>query len=155
MNSTNRNRLFIPAIMLAITLTAGALAQDRVKIANGMLEGVSDKSSGVRSFKGIPFGEPPVGDYRWKPPQPVKNWQGVRKAHKLGPPFCQRPIFRQNNFRPNGKEEDLLFLNLWASAKTRNGRVAGLGYFLGGGFLGGGGSEGRYDGESMAKKGIV
>src|SRR5499426_442108 len=93
MNPTNRNLLFIPAIMLAMTLTAGALAQDRVKIANGTLEGVSDKSSGIRSLKGIPFGEPPIGDLRWKAPQPVKNWQGVRKVDKFGPRCMQRPIF--------------------------------------------------------------
>src|SRR5262249_14689625 len=154
MNSTNRNRLFIPAIMLAITLTAGALAQDRVKIANGMLEGVSDKSSGVRSFKGIPFGEPPVGDYRWKPPQPVKNWQGVRKADKFGPRCMQRPIFGDMNFRSNGMSEDCLYLNVWTPAKSGNERLPVLVYFFGGGFLAGGGSEGRYDGESMARRGI-
>src|SRR5262245_10828172 len=155
MNSTNRNRLFIPAIMLTITLTAGALAQDRVKIANGMLEGVSDKSSGVRSFKGIPFGEPPVGDYRWKPPQPVKNWQGVRKADKFGPRCMQRPIFGDMNFRSNGMSEDCLYLNVWTPAKSGNEKLPVLVYFFGGGFMAGDGSEGRYDGESMAKKGVV
>src|SRR6266542_6886120 len=155
MNPTNRDRLFIPAIMLAITLTAGALAQDRVKVANGMLEGVSDKSSGVRSFKGIPFGEPPIGDYRWKPPQPVKNWQGVRKADKFGPRCMQRPIFGDMNFRSNGMSEDCLYLNVWTPAKSGNEKLPVLVYFFGGGFVAGDGSEGRYDGESMAKKGIV
>jgi para-nitrobenzyl esterase len=155
MNSTNRNRLFIPAIMLVITLTAGALAQDRVKIANGMLEGVSDKSSGVRSFKGIPFGEPPLGDYRWKPPQPVKNWEGVRKADKFGPRCMQRPIFGDMGFRSNGMSEDCLYLNVWTPAKSDSEKLPVLVYFFGGGFVAGDGSEGRYDGESMAKKGIV
>src|SRR6266508_281282 len=155
MNPTNRDRLFIPAIMLAITLTAEALAQDRVKVANGMLEGVSDKSSGVRSFKGIPFGEPPIGDYRWKPPQPVKNWQGVRKADKFGPRCMQRPIFGDMNFRSNGMSEDCLYLNVWTPAKSGNEKLPVLVYFFGGGFVAGDGSEGRYDGESMAKKGIV
>src|SRR5215470_13353826 len=135
MNSTNRNRLFIQAIMLAITLTAGALGQDRVKIANGMLEGVSDKSSGVRSFKGIPFGEPPVGDYRWKPPQPVKNWQGVRKADKFGPRCMQRPIFGDMNFRSNGMSEDCLYLNVWTPAKSDNEKLPVLVYFFGGGIV--------------------
>src|SRR5215470_3230005 len=155
MNSINRNRLFIPAIMLAITLTAGALAQDRVKIATGILEGVSDKSSGVRSFKGIPFGEPPLGDYRWKPPQPVKNWQGVRKADKFGPRCMQRPIFGDMNFRSNGMSEDCLYLNIWTPAKSGNERLPVLVYFFGGGFIAGDGSEPRYDGESIATKGIV
>jgi para-nitrobenzyl esterase len=155
MKSTNRNRLFIPAIMLAITLTAGALAQDRVKIANGMLEGVSDKSSGVRSFKGVPFGEPPLGDYRWKPPQPVENWEGVRKADKFGPRCMQRPIFGDMGFRSNGMSEDCLYLNVWTPAKSDREKLPVLVYFFGGGFVAGDGSEGRYDGESMAKKGIV
>src|SRR5262252_7695907 len=155
MNSTNRNRLIILAIMLAMTLTAGALAQDRVKIANGMLEGVSDKGSGVRSFKGIPFGEPPVGDFRWKPPQPVKNWQGVRKADKFGPRCMQRPIFGDMGFRSNGMTEDCLYLNVWTPAKSPRERLPVLVYFYGGGFVAGDGSEARYQGESMARKGIV
>jgi para-nitrobenzyl esterase len=155
MNLTNRNRLFLPPIILAITLTVGALAQDRVKIANGTLEGVSDKSSGVRSFKGIPFGEPPLGDLRWKPPKPVMNWQGVRKADKFGPRCMQRPIFGDMSFRSNGMSEDCLYLNVWTPAKSGNDRLPVLVYFFGGGFVAGDGSEGRYDGESMAKKGIV
>src|SRR5262249_51272852 len=155
MNPTNRNRLFTQAIMLAIPLTAGAFGQDRVKIANGMLEGVSDKSSGVRSFKGIPFGEPPVGDLRWKPPQPVKNWQDARKADKFGPRCMQRPIFGDMGFRSNGMSEDCLYLNVWTPAKSGDEKLPVLVYFFGGGFVAGDGSEGRYDGESMAKKGIV
>jgi para-nitrobenzyl esterase len=155
MNLTNRNRLFIPPIMLAITLTAGALAQDRVKIANGTLEGVSHKSSGVRSFKGIPFGEPPLGDLRWKPPKPVKNWQGVRKVDKFGPRCMQRPIFGDMSFRSDGMSEDCLYLNVWTPAKSDSEKLPVLVYFFGGGFVAGDGSEGRYDGERMAKKGIV
>jgi para-nitrobenzyl esterase len=155
MKSTNYARLFILTITITITMTAGALAQDRVKIANGMLEGVSDKSSGVRSFKGIPFGEPPVGDLRWKPPQPVKNWKDARKADKFGPRCMQRPIFGDMGFRSNGMSEDCLYLNVWTPAKSGNEKLPVLVYFFGGGFVAGDGSEGRYDGESMAKKGIV
>jgi para-nitrobenzyl esterase len=149
------NRLLTPAILLALVLNAGAFAQDQVKIANGTLEGVSDKSTGVRSFKGVPFGEPPVGDLRWKPPQPVKNWQGARKADKFGPRCMQRPIFGDMNFRSNGMSEDCLYLNVWTPAKSANAKLPVLVYFFGGGFMAGDGSEGRYDGESMAKKGIV
>lgn len=148
-------RSFTLAILLALALSAGALAQDRVKIANGTLEGVSDKSTGVRSFKGIPFGEPPIGGLRWKPPQPVKNWQGVRKADKFGPRCMQRSIFGDMNFRSDGMGEDCLYLNVWTPAKSANEKLPVLVYFFGGGFVAGDGSEGRYDGESMAKKGIV
>ena len=149
------NRLFTLAILLSLTITAGALAQDLVKVANGALEGVSDKSSGVRSFKGIPFGEPPLGDFRWKPPQPVKNWQGVRKADNFGPRCMQRQVFGDMGFRSNGMSEDCLYLNVWTPAKTDKEKLPVLVYFFGGGFVAGDGSEGRYDGESMAKKGIV
>jgi para-nitrobenzyl esterase len=136
-------------------LTSTTFAQDRVKLANGTLEGASDKTSAVRSFKGIPFAEPPVGDLRWKPPQPVKNWQGARKADKFGPRCMQRTIFGDMNFRANGMSEDCLYLNVWTPAKSGRERLPVLVYFFGGGFMAGDGSEPRYDGESMARKGIV
>lgn len=151
----DHNRLFTLAISLVLSLTAGAFAQDRVRTANGTLEGVTDKSSGIRSFKGIPFGEPPTGELRWKPPQAVKNWQGVRKAGKFGPRCMQRAIFGDMGFRSNGMGEDCLYLNVWTPAKSGNEKLPVLVYFFGGGFVAGDGSEGRYDGENMARKGIV
>jgi para-nitrobenzyl esterase len=154
MTATNRRALFAMAILL-MTLTAGAAAQGRVKTGNGTLEGASDKGADVRSFKGIPFAAPPVGDLRWKPPQPAKNWQGVRKADKFGPRCMQRPIFGDMNFRSDGMGEDCLYLNVWTPAKSGGERLPVLVYFYGGGFVAGDGSEPRYDGESMAKKGIV
>src|SRR6218665_292400 len=83
----------------------------QVKIANGTLEGIVEKS-GVHTFKGIPFGQPPVGELRWKEPQPVKNWDGVRPAKKFGPRAMQRPIFGDMNFRSDGVSEDCLYLNV-------------------------------------------
>ena len=56
----------------------------QVTIANGKVEGVVDAATGIRMFKGIPFAQPPVGDLRWKEPQPVKNWDGVLKADHFG-----------------------------------------------------------------------
>src|SRR5687767_3922146 len=150
-----KNRILVLAISLALSLTAEAIAQDRASIANGDLEGVADKSSGVRVFKGIPFGEPPLGESRWKLPQPVKNWQGARKADKFGPRCMHRPIFGDMGFRSNGMSEDCLYLNVWTPAGSGNEKLPVLVYFFGGGFVAGDGSEGRYDGESMAKKGIV
>ena len=91
MKSEIRSILSLIAVLGATICAVNVFAQDRVKITNGILEGVSDKSSGVRSFKGIPFGEPPLGDLRWKPPQPVKNWQGARKADKFGSAAAASP----------------------------------------------------------------
>lgn len=142
----------VAALLLAMAFTSNA--QERVKTANGVVEGVTE-SSGIRSFKGVPFGAPPVGDLRWKPPQPVANWTGVRKADKFGPRCMQRPIFGDMNFRSDGMSEDCLYLNVWTPAKTGREKLPVLVYFFGGGFMAGDGSEPRYDGESMAKKGIV
>ena len=150
-------------LLIAAGLVQGVAAQsgkatpggaNRVKTANGVVEGVAEKS-GIRSFKGIPFAAPPVGDLRWKEPQPVKNWTGVRKADKFGPRAMQRPIFGDMNFRSDGVSEDCLYLNVWTPAKTGTERLPVLVYFYGGGFVAGDGSEPRYDGESMARKGIV
>ena len=125
-----------------------------VKTANGSVEGSLEKSS-VRSFKGIPYAAPPVGDLRWKEPQAVQNWQGVRKADHFGPRAMQGAIFGDMGFRSNGMSEDCLYLNVWAPSKKANGLLPVLVYFYGGGFVAGDGSESRYDGESMAAKGIV
>jgi para-nitrobenzyl esterase len=143
------------ALVCAATYSSNVLAQEGVKIANGALEGTLEKASGVQSFKGIPFAQPPTGDLRWKPPQAVKNWQGTRKADKFGPRCMQRPIFGDMNFRSNGMSEDCLYLNVWKPAKPSGQKLPVLVYFYGGGFVAGDGSEPRYDGESMAGKGIV
>ncbi|MBL8187426.1 MAG: carboxylesterase family protein [Acidobacteria bacterium] len=143
----------IASVVLAAALAISAFAQTPVKIANGSLEGVTEKS-GVRSFKGIPFGAPATGDNRWKAPQAVQNWSGVRNADKFGPRCMQRNVFGDMNFRANGMSEDCLYLNVWTAAKSGQ-KLPVLVYFYGGGFIAGDGSEPRYDGESMATKGIV
>ena len=127
---------------------------NQVKTANGIVEGVRE-TSGIYSFKGIPFAAPPVGNLRWKEPQPVKNWNGVRKAHDFAPRAMQPPIFSDMIFRSNGISEDCLYLNVWTSAPSTKVKMPVLVYFYGGGFVAGDGSEARYDGESMAQKGIV
>ena len=81
------------AIFLGLAMIVMFQSQDRVKISNGSLEGTLDRKTGIRSFKGVPFAEPPVGDLRWKPPQTPRNWQGVRTADKFGPRCMQRAIF--------------------------------------------------------------
>jgi len=146
---------FSSVFLAVFFVTATAMAQDRIKIANGVVEGISDKDTAVRTFKGIPFAAPPVGDLRWQAPQPVKDWTGVRKADQFGPRCMQRPIFGDMGFRSNGMSEDCLYLNVWTPAKSNRERLPVLVYFYGGGFVAGDGSEARYQGESMARKGIV
>jgi para-nitrobenzyl esterase len=125
----------------------------QVKTANGTLEGIDE--SGIRAFKGVPFAAPPVGDLRWREPQPVKNWTGVRKADKFGPRAMQLPLFGDMNFRSDGVSEDCLYLNVWTPAKAASDALPVLVYFYGGGLMAGDGSEPRYDGESLARHGIV
>lgn len=138
-----------------MSLLSTVLSQTNiVKTANGAVEGVKEKS-GVYSFKGIPFAAPPIGDLRWKEPQPAKNWDGVRKADKFGPRAMQPPIFSDMIFRSNGMSEDCLYLNVWTPSPSQQKKLPVLVYFYGGGFVAGDGSEPRYEGENMASKGIV
>ncbi|MBN1934368.1 MAG: carboxylesterase family protein [Anaerolineae bacterium] len=128
---------------------------NRIKTVHGIVEGVTAPHSGIRIFKGIPFAAPPVGDLRWKPPQPVENWEGVRKADQFGPRAMQLRMFGDMGFRSNGMSEDCLYLNVWTPAQSDEERLPVLVYFYGGGNMAGDGSEPRYDGESMACQGIV
>lgn len=156
MKPTFKTTLFIMTVLLAALARAGSVADaDRVKTANGVVEGMGRQASGVRIFRGIPFAAPPTGDLRWKPPQASKNWEGVREAKQFGPRCMQHPVFGDMNFRSNGMSEDCLYLNVWTPAKKAGERLPVLVYFYGGGFIAGDGSEPRYDGESMARRGIV
>jgi para-nitrobenzyl esterase len=147
--------LFNAALLLLTALAAGTPAADRVKVAAGTLEGAGTSGNGVRAFKGVPFAQPPTGDLRWKEPQPPKSWAGVRAALKFGPRCMQAPVFGDMNFRSEAMSEDCLYLNVWTPAKSVGERLPVLVYFYGGGFVAGSADEPRYDGESMAAKGIV
>ena len=125
----------------------------RVRVANGILEGINN--SGIFTFKGIPYAEPPIDELRWKAPKQIVKWEGVRKAYKFGPRAMQLSVFGDMNFRSDGMSEDCLYLNVWTPSVSSNDKLPVLVYFYGGGFVAGDGSEPRYDGESMARKGIV
>ena len=148
--------VLLPVLALCACALQSSFAADRVKIANGTLESTSAPKDGVRSFKGIPFGQPPVGDLRWREPQPVKNWKGARNADQFGPRCMQRTAPGADYwFRSNGMSEDCLYLNVWTPAKSAKAKLPVLVYIFGGGLQNGDGSEPRYDGESMARQGMV
>jgi para-nitrobenzyl esterase len=129
---------------------------DRVKTANGTLESNAAAKDGVRSFKGVPFAQPPVGALRWREPQPPKDWSGVRNADEFGPRCMQKTGPGSDYwFRSSGMSEDCLYLNVWTPAKSSREKLPVLVYVFGGGFQNGDGSEPRYDGASMARHGIV
>ena len=94
----------------------GTMAQTQVKTAEGILEGKD--LSGIKVFKGVPFAAPPVGNLRWKAPQPAKHWDGVREAKEYGPNPMQEPLFGDMNFGTKVNSEDCLYLNIWTPAKT-------------------------------------
>jgi para-nitrobenzyl esterase len=127
----------------------------RATVANGVLEGTYDTKSGLQIFLGVPYAKPPIGELRWKVPQPLDNWTGVYPARSFANGPVQGPVFGDMRFRSPGVSEDCLYLNVWSPAKPKTELLPVLVYFYGGGFVAGDGSEPRYDGASMAKKGIV
>jgi para-nitrobenzyl esterase len=143
-------------IATAILSVCGKVpAADRVRVHAGVVEGRGAQPSGVREFFGIPFASPPVGVLRWAPPAPPKRWRGIRSAKAFGPRCMQARPFSDMVFRSNGVSEDCLYLNVWTPAGSARQRLPVLVYVYGGGFIAGDGSEPRYDGESMASRGIV
>ena len=98
---------FAQAVFSACLLIASVQAADRVKIQSGELEGAQEPGSGVRAFKGIPFAAPPVGPLRWKAPQPVASWTGVRKADEFGSRCMQGNPFGRHDFSRQGNQRGL------------------------------------------------
>lgn len=157
--------LFIVAIViLGIQLRAihkAAAALGRVKVEGGYISGTVNNAGDIHIFKGIPFAAPPVGELRWKAPQPVLPWNDVRKCDKFGPsPMQGKPaafsMWSEEFLIPAEPiSEDCLYLNVWTGAQSADERRPVLVWIYGGGFVSGGSAVPIYDGEAMAKKGIV
>ena len=144
-----------PLLLLALGSPECVRAVDRVKTNAGAVEGAAGQTPGIRVFRGIPFAAPPVGDLRWKPPLPVKRWKGIRPAGEFAARCMQRTVYSDMIFRGKEPSEDCLYLNIWTPAKSGKERLPVLVYIYGGGFQAGDSSEGRYDGEALARRGIV
>lgn len=143
-------------IFLASSISAGVpMTTDEVTVENGKLQGTSNSDHTVRIFKGIPFAAPPIGDLRWKAPQPAPNWTGVRQADKFGSACLQTNVFGDIFFRDNQPSEDCLSLVIWIPAKPASAKLPVIVWYYGGGFVAGSSSEPRYDGENLAKKGVI
>ena len=126
-----------------------------------MISGTTDSSGDIHIFKGIPFAAPPVGNFRWKAPQPVVPWQGIKKCDAFGPsPMQGNPVpfgpWSQEYLIPKEPiSEDCLYLNVWTGANSAKEKRPVLVWIYGGGFMSGGSGVPIYDGEAMAKKGII
>lgn len=144
----------LPAALCVVTFAADQ-PQSRVNTPDGALEGVVSPDGKVVSFKGIPYAAPPVGTLRWKPPQPVAHWSGVREAAEFGSRCMQGNIYGDMIFRDPGPSEDCLYLNVWAPAKHEGARLPVMVWIYGGGFAAGASSEPRQDGGNLSKRGVV
>jgi carboxylesterase type B len=120
-----------------------------VAVESGLLSGAGDD---VVCFKGIPYAAPPVGDLRWRPPQPPVAWSGVRTTHDFGADPLQAPTART---RAPGMDEDCLSLNIWTPAQRGSEKLPVMVWLYGGSFVAGSASDPRCDGESFARKGVV
>jgi para-nitrobenzyl esterase len=127
----------------------------QTKTDNGIIEGNFDTKTGMQTYFGVPFAKPPVGELRWKEPQALEPWKNVKSTKNFGPRPVQGMVFGDMNSRSDGLSEDCLYLNVWTPAKRTTKNLPVLVYFYGGGNVAGDASEPRYDGEAMAKKGIV
>lgn len=146
-----RTAILLLALLAVVTLNAQH--GPCITTASGNLEGID--SSGVKIFCGIPFAQPPVGELRWKAPQPVQPWTGVRQAKKFGPNPIQNNAFGDMVFGTSKSSEDCLYINVWTPTKTMDECLPVLIYFNGGGLIAGSGSEPRYQGLTLARKGII
>lgn len=152
-------------VLMALWMTFACIsmklsAQEPVnKTENGLVSGY--KNGEITIFKGIPFAAPPVGDLRWKAPQPAKNWTGVLKCDKFSAsPMQSNPkpfmMWTEEFITPPDKlSEDCLYLNIWTPVKSVKEKLPVFVWIYGGGFSSGSAACAVYDGEEMSKKGVV
>ncbi len=131
-----------------------------VQVESGQLKGLINDEGTVVAFKGVPYAAPPVGDLRWKEPQPPLPWEGVRDASEFCASCIQNRAFSRDPWTEefmvqDSISEDCLFLNIWTSAKSAEDNLPVLVYIHGGGLTEGSGSIDVYDGEELSKKGII
>ena len=158
LSSASRRTLI--AVAAATWATAGlsesvyAAAPQPVKTVSGVVQGVT--ADGVESFKGIPFAAPPLGDLRWRAPQPAPKWSGVKVADTFGHDCMQTPF--GGDAAPLGATpgEDCLVVNVWRpEGVPKDAKLPVIFWIYGGGFVNGGSSPPVYDGSSFAKKGVI
>jgi para-nitrobenzyl esterase len=127
----------------------------QVRTDAGSVEGSASADGKVQIFKGIPYAAPPVGALRWKEPQPVPAWQGVKKTTEFGARCAQGNVYSDMVFRDPAPSEDCLYLNVWTPKASLDAKLPVMVWIHGGGFQAGATSEPRQDGEHLAHRGVV
>jgi para-nitrobenzyl esterase len=146
--------LGVALAIVFVSFVSGAAAEiGEVDVTGGRVAGVS--ANGTVSFKGIPFAAPPVHSLRWKAPQPVERWAGVKQASAYAPSCMQDPNFMKIFGAGPAISEDCLYLNVWTPAKTANDKLPVMVWIYGGGFVLGMTGTPAYDGTHLAEKGVV
>lgn len=142
------------AMALACCATSAVAQQAPVaSVSGGKVRGGVEE--GVTAFKGIPFAAPPVGPLRWRAPQPVLPWAGVRDATVFGHDCMQLPFPSDAAPLGTAPSEDCLTVNVWAPAGAAGKKLPVLFWIYGGGFVNGGASPAVYDGSALARAGVV
>lgn len=143
------------AILFVFFVCPFAVADQAIEVDGGKISGVVE--DGIQSFKGIPYAAPPVGDLRWRAPQPVVPWDGVRTCDQFSAicPQTDYPVGSIYRSAPQPKNEDCLYLNIWAPEKAANEKLPVMVWIHGGGWTRGSGSNPVYDGAALAKRGVV
>ncbi len=154
MNMSIARRWFVlVAVVLAPAVLVASSSAPQVKTRSGTVEGKDDGK--VKSFLGIPYAAPPVGDLRWKAPAPAAKWSGVKKATEFGFHCIQGNVFGDMVFHDPGASEDCLTLNVWVPDKHAEPKLPVMVWIYGGGFVAGTTSESRQDGSHLAQQGVI
>jgi para-nitrobenzyl esterase len=149
----------LTATLFTVLTSVSSPAQTKnpyeVTTENGRLQGTTNADRAVVVFRKVPYAAPPTGELRWKPPRRAQNWAGVRRADKFGAACLQTEVFGNLHFRGEQPSEDCLSLNIWAPGRIGKTRLPVIVWLYGGGFVTGDASEPRYDGENLARKGVI